>query len=148
MSTQPEAVAHASTPYARIGGEVAVRALVRRFYALMDLLPEAWDVRRMHAEDLRSSEEKLFLFLSGWLGGPDLYVARFGPPFLRARHLPFAIGLRERDQWMLCMRGALEEVVADAGLRAALEARLAALADHMRNRAESACAGLDPSFPS
>lgn len=135
----PESAAPA-TPYVRIGGESGVRTLVRRFYALMDQLPEAWDVRRMHAEELASSEEKLFLFLSGWLGGPDLYVQRFGPPFLRARHLPFSIGIRERDQWMLCMRTALNEQLEDEALRQLLTDRLAQLADHMRNRAESVAA--------
>jgi hemoglobin len=131
-------VSAALTPYQAIGGEVAVRELVRRFYAHMDTLPEAWGVRKMHAEELAGSEEKLFLFLSGWLGGPNLYVERFGPPFLRARHLPFAIGAAERDQWLLCMRRALDETVADASLRARLFEALAALADHMRNRAEPA----------
>lgn len=126
-----------ATPYERIGGEPAVRALVRRFYAHMDMLPEAWTVRRMHAEDLSSSEEKLFLFLSGWLGGPNLYVERYGHPFLRARHMPFSIGTRERDEWMLCMRNALEEQVADGALRASLLSALSSLANHMRNRAES-----------
>ncbi len=125
------------TPYEQIGGEPAVRALVKRFYELMDALPEAWDVRRMHAEDLSGSEEKLFLFLSGWFGGPNLYVERFGPPFLRARHLPFSIGAAERDQWMLCMRQALEELVGDSELRGSLLQSFTALADHMRNRAEA-----------
>ncbi len=126
------------TPYEQMGGEPTVRQLVRRFYQLMDELPEAWGVRRMHAEELGGSEEKLFLFLSGWFGGPNLYVERFGPPFLRARHLPFAIGADERDQWMLCMRQALEETMADTDLRGRLLQSFGALADHMRNRAEPA----------
>ena len=126
-----------ATPYERIGGEAAVRALVRRFYNLMDELPEAWGVRRLHAEDLGGSEEKLFLFLSGWLGGPNLYVERFGPPFMRARHLPVSIGVAERDQWLLCMRLALEECVCDAALRESLYGAFAGLANHMRNRAET-----------
>ncbi|THF66105.1 globin [Pseudothauera nasutitermitis] len=125
------------TPYQMIGGEPAVRALVDRFYQLMDELPEAWGVRRMHAEDLSGSAEKLFLFLSGWLGGPNLYVERFGPPFLRARHLPFSIGAAERDQWMLCMRQALEEIVSDAEARDHLLRAFTGLADHMRNRVEA-----------
>jgi hemoglobin len=124
------------TPYALIGGEPAVRALVARFYQLMDQLPEARAVRSMHADDLAGSAEKLFLFLSGWLGGPNLYVERFGHPFLRARHLPFSIGIAERDQWMMCMRQALEETVADAALRTRLLGAIAGLADHMRNLAE------------
>lgn len=122
--------------YDLIGGEPAVRAIVKRFYELMDTLPEAWDVRKMHADDLSGSEEKLFLFLSGWLGGPNLYVERFGSPFLRARHLPFSIGIAERDQWMRCMRQALDEIVTDGALRMSLHQSLAALANHMRNRAE------------
>ena len=126
------------TPYTLIGGETAVRELVRRFYRHMDSLPEAWEIRKMHAEDLSGAEEKLFMFLSGWLGGPDLFVQRFGPPFLRARHLPFSIGVAERDQWMLCMHHALDEVVSDAALREKLRAALAALANHMRNRSEPA----------
>lgn len=131
------------SPYDLIGGEPAVRAIVQRFYELMDTLPETWDVRKMHAEDLSGSQEKLFLFLSGWLGGPNLYVERYGQPFLRARHLPFSIGMAERDQWMRCMRQALEEHVTDAAMRTRLQESLAALANHMRNRAESAAAGDD-----
>lgn len=104
----------------------------------MDTLPEAWDIRKMHAADLSGSEEKLFLFLSGWLGGPNLYVERFGHPFLRARHLPFSIGSVERDQWMHCMRQALDELVADSALRLSLQQSLAAVANHMRNRVETA----------
>lgn len=124
------------TPYLRLGGELAVRALVERFYRYMDELPEAWTVRRMHAESLESSTEKLFLFLSGWLGGPPLYVQRYGHPFLRRRHLPFAIGVRERDEWMLCMRLALADEVKDAQLRAQLDQAFTAMADHMRNQTE------------
>jgi hemoglobin len=76
------------------------------------------------------------MFLSGWLGGPQLYVEKFGHPRLRARHLPFSIGAAERDQWMLCMRQALTEQIADASLREQLDRKLADLADFMRNQAE------------
>lgn len=125
-----------ATPYDLIGGEAVVRALVHRFYELMDTLPEAYAVRKLHAADLSSAEQKLFMFLSGWLGGPDLYVQRHGHPRLRARHLPFPIGVRERDEWLLCMQQALDENVADEALRARLFEAMAALADHMRNRPE------------
>ncbi|MDO9598182.1 MAG: group II truncated hemoglobin [Azoarcus sp.] len=136
---QPESnVLPTHTPYDEIGGEVSVRALVKRFYELMDTRPETYGIRKMHAEDLGGSEEKLFLFLSGWFGGPQLYVERFGQPFLRARHLPFSIGASERDQWMMCMGQALEECVPDAALRKRLHDSFAALANHMRNRAEPA----------
>ncbi|ANQ84895.1 group II truncated hemoglobin [Azoarcus olearius] len=125
------------SPYTQIGGEEGVRALVRRFYALMDSLPEVSGIRRMHP-DLAVAEDKLFCYLSGWLGGPNLYVERFGQPFLRARHLPFSIGVSERDQWMACMNQALDEHVADAALRERLREAFAGLANHMRNRAEPA----------
>ena len=111
--------------------------LARRFYGLLDTLPEAWAVRRMHAEDLSGSQEKLFLFLSGWLGGPHLYAAKYGSMCMTAPHRPYAIGPKERDQWLLCMRLALEECVCDAALRESLYGAFAGLANHMRNRAET-----------
>jgi hemoglobin len=128
---QPEVV---QTPYERMGGADGVRLLVHRFYQIMDELPEAYGIRKLHPSDLVASEEKLFLFLSGWLGGPPLYVERFGHPMLRRRHLPFPIGESERDQWLLCMQMALEEQVEDTVLREGLYDAFAQLADHMRNR--------------
>lgn len=124
----------ASTPFARIGGEPAVRRLVKRFYELMDTLPEAYGIRKLHQADLGSAEEKLFMFLCGWLGGPQLYVEKYGHPKLRARHLPFAIARAEAEQWMLCMRMAMAEVIDDEVLRAGLDKALNDLAFHMRNR--------------
>lgn len=124
----------AATPYQALGGEAGVRRLVDRFYDLMDELPEAWGIRKLHPEDLSSSRDKLFWFLSGWLGGPQLYAERFGHPRLRARHLPFPIGEAERDQWLMCMRQALDEQCDDAALKARLWEAIAGLADHMRNR--------------
>ena len=120
--------------YQRIGGEAGIRALVKRFYELMDTLPEAAEVRALHARNLKGSEEKLFLFLSGWLGGPDLYVQKYGHPRLRMRHMPFAIDSAARDQWMLCMRQAMEDVGLDEELRRQLDAALYKVADFMRNR--------------
>jgi len=124
------------TPYTLIGGEAGVRALVKRFYERMDELPEAYGIRKMHAPDLASAEEKLFMYLTGWLGGPQLYVEKFGHPRLRMRHLPFAIGTPEAEQWMLCMREALADTVADERLRAGLDRALYELAAHMRNKDE------------
>ena len=95
--------------YDRLGGEPAVRALVERFYALMDELPQAQAVRRLHPPSLAHSADSLFKFLSGWFGGPPLYIRKRGHPRLRMRHMPFAIGPAERDQWLLCMRQALAE---------------------------------------
>jgi hemoglobin len=125
------------TPYEQIGGEEGVRRLVDRFYDLMDNLPEAQPIRGMHAKSLRSSREKLFLFLSGWLGGPGLYQEKYGHPMLRRRHLPFPIGRAERDQWMTCMTRALHDTVEDEGLRGHLRQAFFQVADHMRNRPEA-----------
>lgn len=122
------------TPYDSIGGAAPVRALVERFYAHMDQLPQADRIRAMHHGDLAPIREKLYEFLCGWLGGPQLYVEKHGHPRLRARHLPFSIGAAERDAWMACMRLALEETVPDLELRAGLDNAFARLADHMRNR--------------
>ena len=122
------------THYQRIGGEEEVRALVRRFYQLMDELPEAYGIRKLHAADLQGANDKLFKFLSGWMGGPQLYVEQFGHPMLRRRHMPFAIGDAERDQWLLCMNQALDDVVEDPELCQELSAAFSKVADHMRNR--------------
>ena len=122
------------TPYDLIGGENTVRALVRRFYQLMDELPEAWEVRKLHPESLAGSEEKLYLYLTGWLGGPQLYVEQFGHPRLRARHMPFPVDSQARDQWLLCMRQSLDENVAEPAIREKLYLQLANVADFMRNK--------------
>jgi len=119
--------------YTRLGGEAAVRALVDRFYELMDTRPDAQQLRGLHP-DLQRAADSLFKFLSGWFGGPPLYMRERGHPRLRMRHLPFAIGAAERDQWMLCMRQALAEQVADDRLRAAVEHAFAGMAEHMVNQ--------------
>ncbi|PKM35119.1 MAG: globin [Gammaproteobacteria bacterium HGW-Gammaproteobacteria-10] len=121
------------TPYELIGGEKALLSLVDRFYFFMDTLPEAEGIRAMHQPDLSGARDKLFKFLSGWLGGPDLFICEYGHPRLRARHFPFAIGESERDQWMLCMKKALSELPMDARLRAELSEALQQLATHMIN---------------
>jgi hemoglobin len=124
------------THYELIGGEAVIRKLVDRFYDLMDAKPEAAGIRALHPENLEGSRNKLYWFLTGWMGGPQLYVERFGHPRLRARHLPFPIGESERDQWLMCMSQALEEVVADGSLRQQLSRNFMQLADFMRNKAD------------
>jgi len=124
------------TPYERLGGETGVRELVDRFYDYMESETEAHGVRSLHAKSLRASRDKLYLFLSGWLGGPELYVQQYGHPMLRRRHLPFAIGKPERDQWMHCMRKALNDMPIDDVLQEKLEAAFLSTADHMRNQPE------------
>lgn len=123
------------TYFDRIGGEVAIRQLVDRFYDLMNSEPQAVGIRALHPPELTESRNKLFWFLVGWMGGPPLYIQRFGHPRLRARHLPFPIGERERDEWLWCMFRALDEVVTDEQLREQLAYSLAQTADFMRNQA-------------
>ncbi len=122
------------TPYEQIGGEAGIRRIVDRFYDLMDTAPEAATIRALHATSLKASREKLFLYLSMWTGGPQTYTEQRGHPMLRARHLPFAISTRERDEWLWCMDQALDEHEMPDALRTHLRQRLHALADHMRNR--------------
>ncbi len=124
------------TPYELLGGEAGVRRLVDRFYDLMDTAPEAATIRALHARSLKASREKLFMFMTGWTGGPPVYVEKHGHPRLRMRHFPFAIGQRERDEWLWCMDRALDEHPMPEAVRRHLRERLHALADHMRNRPE------------
>ena len=124
----------APTHYDLLGGDAGIRRLVDRFYDLMDTAPEATHVRALHAASLKASREKLYLFLTGWTGGPQWYVEQRGHPRLRMRHFPFAIGARERDEWLWCMDRALDEHPMPDPLREQLRERLHALADHMRNR--------------
>ena len=128
--------APAPTHYDLLGGADGVRRLVDRFYDLMDRAPEAVHVRALHATSLAASREKLFLYLSYWTGGPPLYLEKRGNPMLRARHLPFPIGTRERDEWLWCMERSLDEHDMPGDLREHLRSRLRGLADHMRNQAE------------
>lgn len=123
-----------TTPFEWIGGEERVRALTERFYDLMDLEPHYAALRAAHGSDLVSARQKLFWFLCGWLGGPDYYIERFGHPRLRARHLPFSIGILERDQWVACMDQAMAETGVPADLRTRLQASFMNTADWMRNR--------------
>ena len=122
------------TPYDMLGGESALHALVERFYDLMELEPAYTAVRATHGPTLDSARQKLFWFLSGWLGGPNLYIERFGHPRLRMRHLPFAIGVAERDQWVACMDQAMRECQVLEPLRAHLAQSFFQTADWMRNQ--------------
>jgi hemoglobin len=131
----------ASTPqslYDLLGGEPKatnqIREIVEAFYDVMDSDEKAKTIRQMHPEDLTSSREKLFMFLTGWTGGPQFYIERYGHPFLRRRHLPFKIGEEERDQWIYCMtKGMLNLKMEDQKIKALLNA-LYPIADFMRNQ--------------
>lgn len=125
-----------SSAYESLGGEKTLWLIVEHFYHHMDTMPEAQRIRQMHGQDLTLIKEKLFDFLSGWLGGPPLFEKKYGHPRLRARHLPFKIGKPERDQWMLCMVQAFDDVQVPEPLRSELLYQLLTLADHMKNIAE------------
>lgn len=123
------------TPFEWIGGESKVRALVDRFYDLMDLEPDYAALRASHGSTLSDARDKLFWFLCGWLGGPQHYQERFGHPRLRMRHMPFSIGIQERDQWLACMDQAMAETGVDPLLHERLNQSFFQTADWMRNRA-------------
>ncbi|MEO7521087.1 MAG: group II truncated hemoglobin [Gemmatimonas sp.] len=130
------------THYELLGGEAGIRQLVDRFYELMDTAPEAIHARALHATSLKASREKLFMFLTGWTGGPQLYVEKHGHPRLRMRHFPFAIASRARDEWLWCMDRSLSEHPMPGEVRDLLRTRVHDLADHMRNTPDPGVAGL------
>ena len=122
------------TPFAWIGGESQVHALVDRFYDLMDLEPGYAALRAAHGTELANAREKLKMFLTGWMGGPQRYTEQFGHPRLRMRHMPFSIGIAERDPWVACMDQAMQETEIDGALRTRLKESFMQTADWMRNR--------------
>ncbi|MEP6766025.1 MAG: group II truncated hemoglobin [Gemmatimonadaceae bacterium] len=123
-----------STHFEQLGGDAGIRILVDRFYDLMDSAPEAKNVRSLHAASLKHSREKLIMFLTGWTGGPPVYVEKVGPPMLRMRHMPFAISPRESKEWLWCMDHALNDQDIPNELREFLRVKFHELAAHMVNR--------------
>ena len=125
-----------STLYQQIGGDDKLRELVDRFYDLMDLEPQFAALRAMHPTTLEGSREKLYRFLSGWSGGPDIYTQKYGAPFLRARHLPFPIGAKERDEWLTCMLLAMRDLGYGEKKEDLLLEAFFGTADWMRNKSD------------
>ena len=127
-----------STFYELLGGETGgvekIRQLVETFYDIMSTDLKAAPILALHPADLTSSREKLFMFLTGWTGGPQLYIERYGHPRLRQRHMPFKIGEAERDQWMYCMITAMNQLKLDEKLMQKLAEQLYGVADFMRNQ--------------
>lgn len=127
-----------STFYTLLGGDETgketIRLLVETFYDIMDSDPKATALRAIHKEDLTEAREKLFMFLTGWSGGPQLYIERYGHPRLRARHMPFSIGESERDQWMYCMISAMHKIGITEPVLTKLATQLYGVADFMRNK--------------
>jgi hemoglobin len=129
-----EPASESRTFFELLGGTEKIRDIVERFYDIMDSDPRAAGIRAMHAPDLTSAREKLFMYLTGWTGGPQLYIERYGHPRLRARHLPFSIDESARDQWMYCMIKSLHENGVEEPVLTQLASLLYDLADMMRNR--------------
>jgi len=124
------------TAYERLGGDEAVRRLCTTFYQIMSDTPQTQLIRSMHPEEIKTSEDKLYMFLSGWLGGPPLFTDKFGHPRLRGRHLPYAIGIEERDQWLYCMAQALKTMDLESVFSEQLMSGFVQTADFMRNQPE------------
>jgi hemoglobin len=129
-----QAQAQRAAAFEALGGEPQVEALVERFYDLMELDPAYTALRAVHGPDLTQARQKLSWFLCGWLGGPQHYTERFGHPRLRMRHMPYTIGIVERDQWLACMDQAMAEVGMAEAVRLRLRDSFFQTADWMRNR--------------
>lgn len=124
------------TPYHRLGGEPAVRALVERFYDAMDTHePELARLHQLDAQGRvsRTARDRFALFLIGWLGGPQTYMAKYGHPRLRMRHAHVPVNRAMRDAWLRCMNRALEDAQGDALTLTYLRQRFAEVADFLRN---------------
>jgi len=134
MAAMTDTTAPAKTLYETIGGAPVLRQMVDRFYDLMELEAEFSGIRAMHPPATDGSRDKLYFFLTGWMGGPDLYIEKFGHPRLRARHLPYAIGTSERDQWLRAMAWAMEDTGIEESLRVRLMESFYQTADWMRNK--------------
>ena len=122
------------TPYELLGGAEGLRALVDQFYTNVASCSEAEDIRRMHKADMSEVAQKLFEYLSGWLGGPGLYMERYGTVCITKPHAPFAIGVAARDQWIFCFRKALDDVGASEEVKVMLHEPIHRIADFLRNR--------------
>lgn len=125
------------TPYELMGGRARVEALAARFYDLMD--EREPELAATHPLDEQGrvapqARERFSLFLVGWLGGPQEYMARHGHPRLRMRHMHVPIDSAMRDAWLRCMSAAMDELEVTGDLRAFLDQRFAQVADFMRNR--------------
>jgi len=122
------------TLYQRLGEERGVEAIAKNLYEWMAELPEAAYIHSLHQMETSEVRNRLVAFLTRFFDGPDRYREQYGEPMMRRRHMHIPIGPAERDAWMLCMHKSLQENVADDELRAEVESKIAAFAEHMRNR--------------
>ncbi|MGI2111232.1 group II truncated hemoglobin [Shewanella frigidimarina] len=138
LFTKPQAVDNRDTAqsnaYDLIGGDKVIRTIAHDFYQQMQTRSETQALLAMHRSPMQESEQKLYEFLSGWLGGPQLYQQKHGHPALRARHMHFAIDESMRDQWLICMRAAIQNNIKKPEHQQVIIQAISALADNMRNR--------------
>ena len=123
-----------STHFERIGGEQVVQQLVTRFYDIMQTSDQAKEILALHPKNLSAARTKLYEFLVGWMGGPPIYIEKYGHPRLRMRHIHVAIGEQERDQWMYCINTAMQDLDIDSPLQHELQQAFYQVADFMRNQ--------------
>lgn len=127
------ALTNSESLYARIGGEAGIHRLVKAYLQALKTLPDVEYLRSLYPKDLSHYERRMTEFLSTWLGGPALYQERHGMPMLRESHRDYPIGSNARDEWMICMRTALQETVPDQDLRLFLEGAFWRMADSLRS---------------
>jgi len=125
------------SPYELLGKEEGIKALAAAFYDVMDELPEAEHIRKMHAQSLTDVKQKLFEYLNGWLGGPHLYQEKYGKICLTDQHKPFPINEEARDQWLYCWDKALDKVGADESVKEMIKNPIFRMADFLVNEREA-----------
>lgn len=124
------------TPF-QLLGEDGIRQLANSFYDVMDEMPQAQTIRRMHAANMDDVKQRLYEYLCGWMGGPPLYLQKHGTVCLTEPHKTYRIGPEERDQWLACMEEALTRIGASDELKALLKEPMFRIADTVRNQASS-----------
>ncbi|MEZ5572503.1 MAG: group II truncated hemoglobin [Halioglobus sp.] len=133
------------TPF-QILGEDGIQQLADTFYNIMDTLPEAAGIRAMHAADLSPMKTKLAQYLTGWMGGPPRYAEAHGTVCMTTPHAHYHIGPHERDQWLLCMDLALQQIEASDELVQMLKIPMYRIADAVRNQHGPSSAATNPNI--
>ncbi len=121
--------------YSRLGGAPTLRKFVDNLYDFMDYFTPVENVRKMYPEDLSDARNRLFMFLSGMLGGPPLYENGCGYAKLRQKHMHLKIGDKEREQWLFCAQNAANQLDIDSRVRDALMVKITEMANHLHNQA-------------
>ncbi|CAM3707980.1 globin [Marinicrinis lubricantis] len=124
MVIQPQSL------YERMGGAETVRKIVEAFYPIVQENPE---IGPLFPEDIRPVQEKQYMFLTQFFGGPSLYSDEYGHPMMRARHLPFPITRERAEAWLGCMKQALEKIGMEEELKHTVLERLSGPAFHFVN---------------